>query len=558
MTIEELEKFLDRDQRSLPRIATARSAIEVVEQTDKLLVLGKPGAGKTTLLKHITLAAIDGKLQHDRIPIFISLKAFSDSKKTLMEFIASQFDVCGMGDDFGEGFIKHMLDKGKCIVLLDGFDEVTSNQESVVREIQAFSDKFSASKYILTCRIAGYSYVFEKFTEVEVSDFTDDDVRTFAKLWFGEKPDAAKLFLDSLFDNANLPIKELASIPLLLTLLCLGFSESLEFQANKAELYKEAIDALLKKWDASRGIMREDVYKNLSIRRKEHLLTEIAATAFEKGEYFVPKRVLEDRIGAFIQHLPETDPKKLEIDCEAVLHSIESQHGLIVERAQGIFSFSHLTFQEYFTARYIVDNQARGTLENLVSNHYFTAQWHEIVLIVSGMLSDAEPYLKHVRQVISRFAFNGNHPIDHLLRDLEKRLLNPYSSPGRSANRALALSAFLEHSEKVSKSVSDRKRTSEFYAARNICNDLVLALALGKKSSKIQNSDWDGRKLEVNRLIDVALLDNLIIRPEEEPTLYLYLYGTKLLLECLNSDCFLPKPTRRLLIESLLAENVPA
>jgi predicted NACHT family NTPase len=52
-----------------------------------------------------------------------------------------------------------------------------------------------------------------------------------------------------------------------------------------AELYKEGLDALLKKWDAKRGIQRDQIYKKLSVQRKEDLLSKIALTTFEKSEY---------------------------------------------------------------------------------------------------------------------------------------------------------------------------------------------------------------------------------------------------------------------------------
>lgn len=47
-------------------------------------------------------------------------------------------------------------------------------------------------------------------------------------------------------------------------------------------------------------------------------------------------------------------PKRL--DGEAVLKAIEVQQGLLVERATETYSFSHLTLQEYLTAKYVVDN----------------------------------------------------------------------------------------------------------------------------------------------------------------------------------------------------------
>ncbi|MDJ0556595.1 MAG: hypothetical protein QNJ68_19580 [Microcoleaceae cyanobacterium MO_207.B10] len=60
---------------------------------------------------------------------------------------------------------------------------------------------------------------------------------------------------------------ELATNPLLLTLLCLAFEESGNFPANLSELYKKGLDALLKKWDAKRGIQRHQVYHKLSPQR---------------------------------------------------------------------------------------------------------------------------------------------------------------------------------------------------------------------------------------------------------------------------------------------------
>lgn len=103
--------------------------------------------------------------------------------------------------------------------------------------------------------------------------------------------------------NKNEPIKELATIPLLLTMLCLAFDETMSFPANRAELYKEALDALLKKWDSSRSIKREDIYRHLSPRRKESMFSQIAASTFEKDEYYLPQRVLENKIASYIRKL---------------------------------------------------------------------------------------------------------------------------------------------------------------------------------------------------------------------------------------------------------------
>jgi hypothetical protein len=86
-----------------------------------------------------------------------------------------------------------------------------------------------------------------------------------------------------------------------------------------------------------------------------------------------------------------------EPDAEFVLRSLEAQHGIFVERARGIHSFSHLTLQEYFTACYIVDNDKQGTVARLMT-HVGDDRWNEVFLLVAEMLDDAtefsELYLK--------------------------------------------------------------------------------------------------------------------------------------------------------------------
>ncbi|MGH8003066.1 MAG: NACHT domain-containing protein [Brasilonema sp.] len=185
---------------------------------------------------------------------------------------------------------------------------------------------------------------------------------------------------------------------MLLTLLCLVFGEAGNFPVNRSELYKEGLDVLLKKWDAKRNIERDQVYKNLSLQRKEDLLSQIALTTFEQKNYFFKQKTVEADIADFIRNLRDahTEPKELELDSEAVLRSIEGQHGLLVERAKGIYSFSHLTFQEYFAAREIVANSA---WEKLVE-HITETRWRQVFLLTVGMMRKADDLMLLMKRKI--------------------------------------------------------------------------------------------------------------------------------------------------------------
>lgn len=205
--------------------------------------------------------------------------------------------------------------------------------------------------------------------------------------------------------DRNPPIKELAGSPLLLTLVCLAFEESGDCPSNRSELYKEGIDTLLKKWDSKRGIQRDRIYQKLSPQRKENLLSYIALTTFKQKDYFFKTSVAEQYIGDYIQNLYQntTAPEELQLDSKAVLQSIEAQHGLLIERAKGIYSFSHLSFQEYFAAREIVFN-SHSLAETLKKLVFFVTQkrWREVFLLIAQMLRDASLLLLPMKQYIDR------------------------------------------------------------------------------------------------------------------------------------------------------------
>ncbi|MGA9997362.1 MAG: NACHT domain-containing protein [Pyrinomonadaceae bacterium] len=395
-------KQMSADPEAAPPDAQRINGLRLVVEKGNLFILGKPGAGKTTFLKYIAVQA--AKQTIDKVPIFVSLKQWSDSKLELLPFITKRFDICNF--PAAQPFVEELLKSGNAIVLFDGLDEV--NQESgqrdqQVRWMKEFVEQYDRTQCLITCRVAASDYTFEPFTYVEIADFTKIQIKTFVGNWFrkeGEKDEeTCKKFLTEFEKADNEGLRDLARTPLLLTLLCLAFSETLTFPQRRVEIYEEALDALLKKWDSTRRIKRDEVYRKLSLGHKENMLSRIAAETFEKNEYFIPQAELERLITDYVKNVPPHDTDEA-TEGEAILKAIEAQHGIFVERAREIYSFSHLTFQEYLTAKYIVANAAKGTLKRLVKEHCPDRRWREVFLLTTSLLPDACPFMKIFRRGI--------------------------------------------------------------------------------------------------------------------------------------------------------------
>jgi predicted NACHT family NTPase len=217
----------------------------------------------------------------------------------------------------------------------------------------------------------------------------------------------------------------------------------MSFPQRRVELYEEAQDALLKKWDSSRNIKRDEIYRKLSLGRKRQMLARIAAENFEQGEYFFQQADLTKRITRYLQKLPPADFDE-DIDGESVLKAIEAQHGLLVERAHKIYSFSHLSFQEYFTAKYIVEDASEATLARVIEQHLTNDRWGEVFLLIASLLPEADTFFTLMRGAINNL-IKGDEKLVKLVRWANRKAAKDYAMLGpQGCEAALTLARTLD------------------------------------------------------------------------------------------------------------------
>jgi len=414
------------------------SGMRAVEKYLNLRVLGKPGTGKTTFLQHLALQCNHSRFVGHMVPVFITLRNFVEESKasqgfSLLKYIRQEFDTCGISNP---STIETLLQEGRVLLLLDGMDEVLNQHSTaVLNEIRKFSERYHKSRFVVSCRMAATNMSLRGFTDVEIAPFSQIQIASFAQKWFAAitktntelgKTKSAR-FMQKLNEPSNCEFRRLASTPLFLHLACSIFQGQEKFPTKHSDFYKEGLDVLLGKWDEARGIERDEVYRGFLLPQKLKLLSQVAAETFEKGQYFFTQNVIEQHIGNYLQQLPNasTEPEEIEQQSLAVLKAIESQHGLLIERSRGVFSFSYLVFQEYLTARKIVTQysaQATQALEGLVS-HIADSQWREIFLLTTTMLPNADELMQLMKQKINNMMEDGQFSseqkqyVNHLLVD---------------------------------------------------------------------------------------------------------------------------------------------
>jgi len=595
-----LATYHGRDRIEMGLINEDRiSSMEALNRYSKLMLLGKPGAGKTTLLKYTALKCSQGDIFSDLVPIFVTLRQYAgaESQPLLLDYISQ--DLCAYNIS-NEANVKQLLQQGRAILFLDGLDEVRENDlHRVLEDLRSFSEQFYTNRFVITSRLGSQEYIFEKFTEVEVANFQPLQISQFAQRWFLNNSRHIEIFLRKVEDNR--PIQELATNPLLLTLLCLVFDKFGDFPTNRSELYREGLDVLLKKWDAKRNIERHQIYKNLSMQRKEDLLAQVACTTFYQGDYFFRQVDLESYITEYIRNLPKanTDEDALQLDSAAIIRAIESQHGLFVERAKGIYSFSHLTFHEYLAAREFVYNGSQDTL-TLLATKITDQRWHDILRLAVGMMRSADELLILMKEYCDRL-LASDPQLQSLLQWVNQKAESvqvtdriqsvrafyltlgraiAQSSPHNLANvlaRSLVLDLDLCQNRNLNVDLAfDLARALETKDGEDLGLDLELDLSLALEyaqeavdsqladaltelieacpedaDSEIKWEDWANnlRQQTINNR-NIGQIWNLT--PHQLEHLRQYCNANRLLVECLESDCYVRQPVRQAIEQSLL------
>ena len=371
--------FRRRNREGPDYLPERKNAFELIQKEPNLFVLGRAGVGKTTLLQYLVLQA-----PHilKKIPILIKLRDLAnflnvvDPLNKIFTYIVEEFKACSLPDS--ELYIDKLLRSGKAIVLFDGLDELSKEQlrdQGLIQLLSRFVREYNESKFVITSRPPANDYQFPNFVYAEMSGFSLPQIEKLIKNWFGDN-ETASGFSEELHRPENAKLFNLAQNPLLLTLLCLLFTDLKAFPLQRHEVYEETLDSLLKELDDATLRSHKDIYGKLSLKNKKALFARIATKMFERGPTTITKKDLYLELEEFFGN------NRLEV--EDVPNAIEKQNGIMIQTYRDTYAFCHPIFQEFFAAYYFayVEQDKLGSL----MKHIREPGWREVFLLTSALL----------------------------------------------------------------------------------------------------------------------------------------------------------------------------
>ena len=373
-------------------------AYGAIAQYRRMMITGIPGSGKTMLLRHVAFSYGKGGLtglEYRPVPVLVELHRLSDPALTEEELIAAIVEAFKRNRfPNADRFVRHSLEHGKLMLLLDGLDEVNSGVRPVlvqrISDLLKSLDEHQRCRLIVTCRTAVYDHEFAHETDqtLEVVEFSDQQMRRFLLAWRQEIPAGKSIdqLMQTLRDRPQ--IMALARNPLLLTIIVHLYTEpAFELPRSRAGFYRESTRILLEQWQDQfnryRGSDKRRVLQYLALYQQQ------ASTQQQRDRRSIDYPVVLEQIRQLLPSL-NLDPSR---DTTPLLEELVERSGLFLKIDGGDrYQFAHLTLQEYFAAVALADKS-----QDLIQ--FFQQDpttWREVVKLWCGIAGNSTALIMEV------------------------------------------------------------------------------------------------------------------------------------------------------------------
>ena len=394
-----------------------RQFADLVSSSAGLLLLGEAGGGKTTLLKWAAVKCAQRRVANDQqrfaltmIPFFVRLREWvqRDSLPKPEEIVRSALGAELQSKEL-EVWSHGILEQGRGLILIDGFDEVPVDQrEEVIGWISHMKSEWPDSKLIVSSRPqAGVGRLARELqiTKATIMRLGPRSRGAFIDHWHkavflaGGPENERRIEISKRYIKRklrrDLPLRNLATNPLMQAVLCaLNYRRYGSLPATKREICEQACRLLLSSRDKARGVPEPSpIWGHMRYEILESLLGSVAEWMMTEGFSAVGRDQVLKILGSRIIYIKDlggdVDPKRL-------FDLIMQRTGFLRELTYNQFEFSHKIFQEYLAAKLFVSEGRKKPLRDSLLDD----QWAETIELAVSLMDKIDA-LNFIRFMIS-------------------------------------------------------------------------------------------------------------------------------------------------------------
>ncbi|XP_044168890.1 nucleotide-binding oligomerization domain-containing protein 1-like [Acropora millepora] len=391
---------------------------DILDENHKnVLVVGRPGIGKTSLSTKVLRLWASGEAFNAafNVVFLVKFRRFNDGANlSLRELLARAETVQRLDDSVWE-FLQN--ESTKVLLIFDGLDEYSRKEQinthenykndveekmpvSVLYKKLAAGELLRGASILVTTRPTAVKYVAHSDVKrtVEIRGFTSENVEKYVEKFTQRYPGAKEKILGHIKSNVNL--FSLSYIPVNCFLICHCLFQSIlressQLPTRMTDIYQMTVKMFLFNHMHNReGFPREELEKLKSTHMYE---------PFENGVLSKPFENFPQELQKILNSLGEIAFKGIEEgrllfessevsgleDC-GLLHKLPDQKPKAWnDPRKSQFCFIHLTVQEFFAAKHLVNTKTKRKIKRFVCSHIKHGTWQVVLQFVAGLLNSS-------------------------------------------------------------------------------------------------------------------------------------------------------------------------
>ena len=373
-----------------------------------VLVVGRPGIGKTSLSTKVLRLWASGEAFNAafNVVFLVKFRRFNDGAKlSLRELLASAETVQRLDDSVWE-FVQNQ--STKVLLIFDGLDEYSRKEEinthedykndveenmpvSVLYKKLAAGELLRGASILATTRPTAVKYLAHSDVQrtVEIRGFTSENVEEYVEKFTRGYPGTKEKMWGHIKSNINL--FSLCYIPVNCFLICHCLLQSILCESSQlptrmTDIYQMTVKMFLFNHMHNReGFPREELEKLKSTHMYGPFenFPEDLQKIFNSLGKIAYKGIEEERL-----LFESSEVSGLE-DC-GLLHKLpDLKPKAWNDPRKSQFCFIHLTVQEFFAAKHLVNSKTKEEIERFVSDHINNGTWQVVLQFVAGLLNSS-------------------------------------------------------------------------------------------------------------------------------------------------------------------------
>ena len=388
---------------------------DIIDNEHKnVLVVGLPGIGKTSLSTHILRLWALGKafIATFKVVFLVKFRRLNHiAELSLRDLLASAETV----QRLDHAVWKLVQETStKVLLIFDGLDEYSRRDDIIAQNdgptyqsdvekkmpVYALYNKLTAGELLrgasilTTTRPTAVKYVthvnFQR--TVEIRGFTSSNIEDYVQRFSHDVPGAKEKIWEHIKSNTNIfslcyiPVNCFLTCHCLLQIYLSGSSQQLPTKIT--DIYQMIVKVVF--FNHNRGswppeklekLKRTHMYEPLEnfpeeLQKIFNSLGEIAFKGIQEGRLlFESSEVKEFEDCGLLHELPDVRSKRPLND---------------PPRSQ--FCFTHLTVQEFFAAKYLVDTESSEKIGEFVHDHINEGRWQVVLQFVAGLLKSSSDF----------------------------------------------------------------------------------------------------------------------------------------------------------------------